>query len=403
MLTVRYRRLIVITLIIISTYFLFLSDNQFLKSLFNSSSGLSKQQTFKISSDSQSYRSRVVAVGDLHGDLPHTVRVLRLAGLIDLKNQWVGERTVLVQTGDIVDRGKDTILLYQLMGRLRKEAKAAGGEVINLLGNHEYMNALDDWRYVTKEDIESFGGKESRRRAMSSNGWIGKDWLKNYSVSTRVPSINENNLRRSSSPIGSLIFEGQKNNREHFESSGSGFVHGGITIEYARLGIEEINRIGRSLLNKSLSATEPIHHLPRDVNQQETMFYSEVGPLWDRSYALESDLDLICDQISRVTEILKIKRLVMGHTPQFKGITSRCDGKILLIDTGISSAYGGPLSALEIIYKLNPTSNSDKDKKSQGGMSELKTYREVEIVYGLEESKLKRTLSKHERMIKLKV
>lgn len=52
--------------------------------------------------------SRTVAIGDLHGDLPHALKVLTIAGLIDSDTNWIGGETTLVQTGDIVDRGKDT-------------------------------------------------------------------------------------------------------------------------------------------------------------------------------------------------------------------------------------------------------------------------------------------------------
>jgi len=83
------------------------------------------------------FSSRIVAVGDLHGDLNHAVRVLRMAGLVDLRDQWIGGPTVLVQTGDIVDRGKDTILLYKWMDALRTQAQLSGGAVVSLLGNHE--------------------------------------------------------------------------------------------------------------------------------------------------------------------------------------------------------------------------------------------------------------------------
>ena len=40
-----------------------------------------------------------------------------------------------------------------------------------------------------------------------------------------------------------------------------------------------------------------------------------------------------------------------------KAITSRCDGKVIIIDTGISHAYGGILSALSIQYTLSPSSD----------------------------------------------
>ena len=42
--------------------------------------------------------------------------------------------------------------------------------------------------------------------------------------------------------------------------------------------------------------------------------------------------------------------MVVGHTVQGDGlITTRCDGRLLLIDTGISTYYGGHASALEVL------------------------------------------------------
>jgi hypothetical protein len=42
--------------------------------------------------------------------------------------------------------------------------------------------------------------------------------------------------------------------------------------------------------------------------------------------------------------------MVMGHTVQRDGeIRTRCNGKIILVDIGISWVYGGFVGALEII------------------------------------------------------
>ena len=41
--------------------------------------------------------SRVVAVGDLHGDLDKMRRALSLGGLIDKSDSWIGGSTVCVQ------------------------------------------------------------------------------------------------------------------------------------------------------------------------------------------------------------------------------------------------------------------------------------------------------------------
>jgi hypothetical protein len=74
-------------------------------------------------------QQRIVAVGDLHGDMKNSVATLRMAGIIDKALNWVGGDTIFVQTGDIVDRGDDTIALYKMFQRLKTEAAEAGGMV----------------------------------------------------------------------------------------------------------------------------------------------------------------------------------------------------------------------------------------------------------------------------------
>ena len=82
---------------------------------------------------------RVVAVGDVHGAFDNFVAILRAAQVIDNRNRWSGRRTVLVQTGDILDRGPDSRKAIDLLRRLERDAQRAGGRVVSLLGNHELM------------------------------------------------------------------------------------------------------------------------------------------------------------------------------------------------------------------------------------------------------------------------
>ncbi|HCQ02865.1 MAG TPA: hypothetical protein DIT99_20230 [Candidatus Latescibacteria bacterium] len=49
--------------------------------------------------------ARIVAIGDVHGDVDALVSILRKADVIDARNQWIGGKTVLVQLGDVLDRG----------------------------------------------------------------------------------------------------------------------------------------------------------------------------------------------------------------------------------------------------------------------------------------------------------
>ena len=87
---------------------------------------------------------RVVAVGDVHASYDSFVKVLTMARLLDGSGHWAGGKGVLVQVGDVLDRGVQARPVLDLLMRLEKEARQAGGRVIVLLGNHEVMNILGD-------------------------------------------------------------------------------------------------------------------------------------------------------------------------------------------------------------------------------------------------------------------
>eukprot|EP00171_Calliarthron_tuberculosum_P015784 IDg15784t1 len=48
---------------------------------------------------------RIIAVGDVHGDVGALRQVLSKAGVLGVDGSWSGGRTVLVQVGDQLDRG----------------------------------------------------------------------------------------------------------------------------------------------------------------------------------------------------------------------------------------------------------------------------------------------------------
>ena len=50
------------------------------------------------------FSRRIVAVGDLHGDFPNALKVLRMTGVVDANGDWTGHVDWFVQTGDIIDR-----------------------------------------------------------------------------------------------------------------------------------------------------------------------------------------------------------------------------------------------------------------------------------------------------------
>ncbi len=76
-------------------------------------------------------------IGDVHGHYDEFLLLLRSAGLIDAKLAWAGGDTQVIQMGDIIDKGPESMLVDEMMDKLQQQALRAGGEIVRLIGNHE--------------------------------------------------------------------------------------------------------------------------------------------------------------------------------------------------------------------------------------------------------------------------
>ncbi|KZP22815.1 Metallo-dependent phosphatase [Athelia psychrophila] len=335
------------------------------------------------------FTRKIVAIGDLHGDLPNALKVLHMAGVTDEHGDWAGAIDFLVQTGDIVDRGDDTIKLYMLMEKLREQAHRAGAEVLSHLGNHEWMNAVGDWRsrYVYPSEIETFGSVAARQK-MLSTGRIGRAWAQNYTSAGRLPlhpSLGPPNTDYAPPAPGS----GAAQPQTPLSHAALSFVHGGLAPAYPQLTPypSAINALGTTLLAKLHAQTphpppHPPHAypaLPPGTTRAEERFVGGDGPLWYRGWAVDPEREA-CAKVDAVLAQIGARRMIMGHTPNMDEIVSRCGGKIIIIDTGISHAYGGALSALSIEYTLAPVSGETET----GGERE---WQETEVVTAIYEKR----------------
>ncbi|KAG8800394.1 hypothetical protein FRC16_003018 [Serendipita sp. 398] len=316
----------------------------------------------------QNYTRTIVGIGDLHGDLPNALKVLKMTNVIDDDNNWsgkIGKKHVegVSTTADDYS-GDDTIALYKLMEKLREQAPRKGGLFLSTLGNHEVMNAIGDWRYVYNSEIKTFGGVEARQAALSSTGWLGKAWAQNYTITNRLP------LHPS---LGAPNTDHNPANNDGVSHAALSFVHGGLAPDFPYLTPypSSINSIGRSLLHKLQTRPQPPPHppnpypgLPASATVAEQYLYDGNGPLWYRGWATENENEA-CKKIDDVLKRTGTRRLVMGHTPTFTNVVSRCNGKVIIIDTGISHAYGGVLSGLSITYSLSPATPEPMAKHQQ--------------------------------------
>lgn len=300
---------------------------------------------------------RVIAIGDVHGARDELIALLGDVGLVDEELRWSGGRTHLVSIGDLLDRGDHGRQVMDLMMRLQQEAAAVGGAVHVLLGNHEVMNLTGDLRYVSEGDYAQFGSEArgglpagffERRAALAPDGLYGR-WLLGLPAALVVNDTL--------------------------------FVHGGVSTMLVGMSLEQINvaamrdvrRVAEgwhALLDAGLlgdtdsfsalraraaalaeDGQEPgLRVLGREMSEAlQGLPFNPDGVLWYRGNS-------VChayaegDTLRKVLAKVGAGRVVVGHTVTGpRKITSRVDGLVYRIDTGMNhAAYGGTPGALII-------------------------------------------------------
>ncbi len=307
--------------------------------------------------------ARIVAVGDLHGDYEAWTAIAGAAGLVDARGRWAGGSAVLVQMGDVADRGPDSLKIIRHLMKLQREAPGRGGKVIALVGNHEAMNMIGDLRYIHPGEYRAFVDRQSdarRDRVFEANrtaieaAYRARDskmapaairdaWMK----ATPLGMVEHQVAWRPDGEIGKWVV----GNPAVVRLGDTLFVHGGVSSAYASLSPEQINRrVADALKARDESLTSIIS--------------DPAGPLWYRGLISRAPGDettvappvagqplppAIDQEIDLVLEKFNVDRIVVGHTPSKTGIVSSNNGTLWRTDSAISRAYGGKLSYLEIV------------------------------------------------------
>ena len=303
---------------------------------------------------------RIVAVGDLHGDYDAFLDIARAAGLSDGKGRWTGGEAVLVQLGDITDRGPDSLKIIRHLQAFEQAAPKKGGKVVVLVGNHEAMNVTGDLRYVHRGEYAAFATRRSealRDRVYEVNresifayyqqrdAQITPEAARQRWMDDTPPGKLEQ--RQAWLPPGKLgQWIGAK--PAIVKLGDTLFVHGGISVETAARPIREIN-------------AEVSARLTLGETSADSILTDELGPLWYRGNiqrdpvkpkmdgeALAPPRPSIEEELAQVLAAYGARRLVVAHTPNLAGIVADHGGRLVRIDTGISAAYGGVHSYLEL-------------------------------------------------------
>jgi len=319
-------------------------------------------------------QKKIVALGDLHGDILQLFSVLIDSKLIKKKYDiscinkkdyninswnWIGGKTHLVQLGDIFDgkRGEtdkfqdNEVEIYKFLIGLKIKAQKKGGDVILIIGNHELMNFEKDLRYVQNNamkkclvingnDFDYIRQKKTcnhRGKLFSrSNGPLAKSMYKNVKG---IVKIGTNIFCHGGLPykiakkyrkklIDDKITNIQKNNKKKFSEN----------------IIKNINNVLKSYLNNEIDETD----------EDYKIIYGSKGLTWFREYSQGNQ----CDKLAKTLDNLGADRMIVGHTVQDNGITSYCQKlkkSLWAIDVGLSRAFSTKLRCEYLVI------NNDND------------------------------------------
>jgi hypothetical protein len=320
---------------------------------------------------------RVYAFADVHGAYEELTTLLRSAGLLDADLRWSGGRAHLVGTGDLLDRGADSRKVMDLLMRLQGEARAAGGRVHVVLGNHEAMNVLGDLRYVDKGEYAAYANDEDPAERVRERdaflarhpersaadfdqlfppGWFGQRqmlgadgpygrWLLSLPVAIRINDTVYMHAGPSSLLAGrsleQLSGDYRTALREYLDAEATLDAAGLLQIEdaYARRPDAAAARLA-NLPPAEAAKLAPAVERFRAVDDAPLL--SARGPNWYRGAALCNEC-AEADVLRPWLQQVGARRVVIGHTVarNFTAVT-RFDGAVVKLDTGMNrAAYRG--------------------------------------------------------------
>lgn len=263
---------------------------------------------------------RIIAIGDIHGDMQLTIDCLKLAKVINDDFEWIAEppNTIVVQIGDQVDRCRPTqslkcdnpeatpfdedsdIKILEFFTELNKKARSKGGYVISLLGNHEILNVDGNMDYVSYKGIKQFENEinpetnEKFKSGLEARKYLFKNGNKyaKFLACTRQTAVI----------IGSNLF-----------------VHAAILPNLARkFEINELNLLIKKWLLGIINNSDKIKGIGK---LSDILFNYEKSPFWPRFLGnlppnVSIEDETCVDYLVEPLELYNCNNMIIGHTPQ---------------------------------------------------------------------------------------
>jgi hypothetical protein len=315
---------------------------------------------------------RLVCLGDIHGDFKALQDFLEISGVVSSSNtnEWIGNNTILVQCGDVLDRGSQELACFQLLAQLSHQAEQQGGKVILLLGNHEAMNAMGLFQYATtdleyeqvvgtvvddelqsdKWRLQYVGNQPARWASYEPKGLLANSLMANMKVAVQVgkticvhAGLTKEHLQNYGGIAG-------MNQQAHDWFVAMGGVNGTIpNVTYNHQGAYDTP--GQPWFEAEARQTYYINSSPPFLGGG----IGATAPLWMRDYSSPNDQPPKNPEAQAMMDAclneLNCDRMVMGHTVQ-RQINCALNGKAWRVDTGVSrGVIAGTPEVLEVVQQ----------------------------------------------------
>jgi len=251
--------------------------------------------------------SKHFITSDIEGGIDGFILMLKKANIIDANYNWSYGNGHLFILGDVFDSGKYVTQCLWLIYKLEQEAAIAGGKVHFILGNHDMMNMIGDYRYVNEKytaNTQTIG--ETYAALYGADSELGK-WLRSKNIIEKA---------------GNTIF-----------------LHAGISPEVAALNqsVTTLNTYVNPVINGTCTATSC-----------KTATGSTYGLYWYRDMAKQ----LITQaQVNSILSTFNAERVFVGHTILNNQITPLYGDKVIAIDLEHADNY--PQGYMEGVYYNN--------------------------------------------------
>ena len=243
---------------------------------------------------------KVLALGDVHGHYEALFGYLFKNGIINDSGNWIWGDGHVILMGDVFDRGNQVTESLWLIYQLDLQARAFGGRVHMLLGNHEVMIMTNDIRYLNKKYV-----------------FFSKYFFKDYSL-----YFDEN------SELGQWL----RTRNAIIKVNGNIFSHAGLSPVMYENDIS-INNINRTLRNY-LSDTKK-----HRKSAFQDLILGSAGPLWYRGYLIECNgLSKISQtQVDQILNFYNGNKMVVAHTESMK-IKTFFNDKVIAVDVPVRTS-----------------------------------------------------------------